>query len=285
MGAIILKIAYFELHSSNPDMKLVIFLVGILCSINLGAQDITISGRVHEGDTGNPLEFSTVTISELASQSLISGAVCDEDGRFEIIGSFQGEYTVSVSFVGFEEHKEHLLVGELNQVFDLGNIRLYPLSETLEEASVSAQKSTISSEMDRKTYSAEDMVAQAGGSVLDAMKTMPGVTVDQEGKVILRGSDKVVVLIDGKQSSLTGFGNQKGLDNIPVANIEKIEIINNPSAKYDARGMAGIINIIYKKEKEEGFNGDLGSYSVNSKYISAPGNGHKISKKGLNNAD
>jgi hypothetical protein len=98
---------------------------------------------------------------------------------------------------------------------------------------------------------------------------------------------KVVVLIDGKQSSLTGFGNQKGLDNIPVANVEKIEIINNPSAKYDARGMAGIINIIYKKEKEEGLNGDvgfaygigaltkpkadlpteLGSYSANSKYI------------------
>jgi len=255
--------------------------------MNLAAQDITISGRVTEGDTGNPLEFSTVTISEITSGNLISGAVCDEEGRFEIIGTFQGEYTVSVSFVGFEEHKEHLLVGELNQVFDLGKIRLYPLSETLEEVSVSAQKSNISSEMDRKTYSTEDMVAQASGSVLDAMKTMPGVTVDQEGKVILRGSDKVVVLIDGKQSSLTGFGNQKGLDNIPVANIEKIEIINNPSAKYDARGMAGIINIIYKKENEEGFNGDvgfaygigalskpkadlpteLGSYSANSKYI------------------
>ncbi len=259
----------------------------ILCSMNLAAQDITISGRVFEGNTGNPLEFSTATISEITSGTLISGAVCDEEGRFKIIGSFQGEYAVSVSYVGFEEHKENLLVGELNQVFDLGNIRLYPLSKTLEEVSVSAQKSTISAEMDRKTYSAEDMVAQAGGSVLDAMKTMPGVTVDQEGKVILRGSDKVVVLIDGKQSSLTGFGNQKGLDNIPVANIEKIEIINNPSAKYDARGMAGIINIIYKKESEEGLNGDvgfaygigalsrpkadlpteLGSFSANSKYI------------------
>ncbi|CAN0585224.1 unnamed protein product, partial [Ectocarpus sp. 12 AP-2014] len=88
--------------------------------------------------------------------------------------------------------------------------------------------------------------------------TLPGVTFDQDGKVVLRGSDKVVVLIDGKQSSLTGFGNQKGLANIPASNIEKIEIINNPSAKYDANGFAGIVNIIYKKEKQTGLNGDVG---------------------------
>ncbi len=87
---------------------------------------------------------------------------------------------------------------------------------------------------------------------------MPGVTVDQEGKVILRGSDRVAILIDGQQSSLTGFGNQKGLDNIPATNIERIEIINNPSAKYDASGMAGIINIVNKKENREGWNGEIG---------------------------
>ena len=130
-------------------------------------------------------------------------------------------------------------------------------------------------------------IAQSGGSVMDIMKTMPGITVDQEGKVMLRGSDKVMILIDGKQSSLTGFGNQKGLETIPSSNIESVEIINNPSAKYDASGMAGVINIQYKKEKENGWNGDasfnfglgtltkakedlpteLGSYSLNPKYI------------------
>ena len=255
--------------------------------MGLGAQDITISGRVTEGDSEIPLSFATAALYEIDSGTLVSGAVCDEEGRFTLMGMFQGGYTISISFVGFEEHRQNLLVGELNENFDLGNIRLFPSAEILEEVSVSAMKSAISAEMDRFIFDAEDMVAQAGGTVLDAMKTMPGVTVDQEGRVILRGSDKVVVLIDGKQSSLTGFGNQKGLDNIPVANIEKIEIINNPSAKYDARGMAGIINIVYKKEKEEGLNGDagfaygigaltrpkadlpteLGSYSANSKYI------------------
>ncbi len=102
----------------------------------------------------------------------------------------------------------------------------------------------------------DENIAQSGGSVLDAMKTMPGITVDQDGKILLRGSDRVMILIDGKQSSLTGFGNQKGLGSIPASNISAIEIINNPSAKYDATGMAGIINILYPEEKQNGFNGD-----------------------------
>ena len=268
-------------------MKQFVFALCLLVTINSLAQEISISGKVSDASSGNPLEFATVTINDITSGELVSGAVCDLEGRFEIVGTFRGEYIVRISYVGFEEHTRELLVGELNENFDMGNTRLDALRAGLAEVTVSARKVVISSEMDKKTYSAEDMLAQSGGSVLDAMKTMPGVTVDQEGRVILRGSDKVIVLIDGKQSSLTGFGNQKGLDNIPVANIEKIEIINNPSAKYDARGMAGIINIIYKKEDQEGLNGDvgfaygigaltrpvadlpteLGSYSANSKYI------------------
>ena len=110
----------------------------------------------------------------------------------------------------------------------------------------------------KKTFNVADQIAQSGGSVLDAMKAMPGITVDQDGRVLLRGSDQVSVLVDGKQSGMTGFGTQQGLGNLPAANIDRIEIINNPSAKYDANGMAGIINIIYKKEKESGFNGDVG---------------------------
>ena len=90
------------------------------------------------------------------------------------------------------------------------------------------------------------------------MKSLPGVTVDQEGRVSLRGSDRVSILIDGRQSSLTGFGSQRGLDSVSAANVEAIEIIHNPSASFDAAGMAGIINIIYKKEQELGLSGDVG---------------------------
>ncbi|WP_225980042.1 outer membrane beta-barrel family protein [Pseudobacter ginsenosidimutans] len=111
--------------------------------------------------------------------------------------------------------------------------------------------------MDKKTFSLAGNISQAGGSVLDAMRNLPGIT-SQDGKLQLRGSDKVMVLIDGKQTALTGFGGQASLENIPASAIEKIEIINNPSARYDANGNAGIINIIFKKEKKEGFNGKLG---------------------------
>lgn len=100
--------------------------------------------------------------------------------------------------------------------------------------------------MDKKVFSVADNITQSGGSVLQSMQSLPGVTL-HDGKVQLRGNDKVMVLIDGKQTALTGFGNQSGLDNIPASAIEKIEIINNPSAKFDANGNAGIINIIYKK--------------------------------------
>lgn len=120
-----------------------------------------------------------------------------------------------------------------------------------------AKASDISNKLDKKTYSVADNISQSGGSVLQSIQNLPGVTV-QDGKVQLRGNDKITVLIDGKQTALTGFGSQTGLDNIPASAIDKIEIINNPSSKYDANGNAGIINIIMKKNKQNGFNGKLG---------------------------
>jgi hypothetical protein len=129
--------------------------------------------------------------------------------------------------------------------------------EQLNEVVVTAQQDAVTGTMDKKTYSVEDNVSQSGGSVLQSMQNLPGVTI-QEGQVQLRGSDQVMVLIDGKQTAVTGFGNQNGLDNIPASAIQKIEIINNPSAKYDANGNAGIINIVMKKEVQQGFNGKVG---------------------------
>ncbi|MEF9478246.1 outer membrane beta-barrel family protein [Chryseobacterium sp. 1B4] len=120
-----------------------------------------------------------------------------------------------------------------------------------------SKKNEIDSRLDKKTYSVADNISQSGGSVLQSMQNLPGITV-QDGKVQLRGNDKVTVLIDGKQTALTGFGSQTGLDNIPASAIDKIEIINNPSSKYDANGNAGIINIIMKKNKQNGWNGKAG---------------------------
>jgi outer membrane receptor protein involved in Fe transport len=263
-----------------------LFIFLSILSLSLFAQNgATISGRIFDDGTNQPLPFASVTLN--LGNEIVSGTISGDDGRFVISGIAHGNYVVRCSFVGYQITEIRVLVGELNNNFDLGRIVLNPSTEVLDEVTIAAKREIVSADLDKKTFKLEDNIAQSGGTILDAMKTMPGVTVDQEGKVMLRGSDKVMVLIDGKQSSLTGFGNQKGLDNIPASNVESIEIINNPSAKYDATGMAGIINIIYKKEQKKGMNGDfgiayglgaftkpkadlptkLGSFSVNPKYI------------------
>lgn len=280
--------------------KSTIFCLLLLSSIVSFSQNgATVSGRIFDSQTNKPLPFASVTVNN--ENQLVSGAISDNSGRFSFSGISKGNYIVKTSFVGYLPSETELLVGELNDIFDLGKIELSPSFEQLDEVTIAAKREIISADLDKKTFNLGDNSAQANGSVLDAMKTMPGVTVDSEGKVMLRGSDKVMVLMDGKQSSLTGFGNQKGLDNIPAANIESIEIISNPSAKYDATGMAGIINIIYKKEKQQGISGDfglayglgaltkpkddlpteLGSYSVNPKYIPSFSLNRKTDKTNL----
>ncbi len=241
---------------------LIIFLLGMLPGF-LAAQgndsDLgTVSGQVSDASSQKSLPYSSVSVFSLPDSTLVTGVITDEAGRFSVEGLGTGSYTLNITFVGYQAKDVKVLVGALNTFFDVGTIALSAVTSQLDEVVVQGQRDIVSSGLDRKSFAVDDILSQSGGSVLNVMKTMPGVTVDQEGKVVLRGSDQVAVLIDGKQSSLTGFGNQKALDNIPAANIERIEIINNPSAKYDASGMAGIINIIYKKERETGLSGDVG---------------------------
>ncbi len=260
----------------------------VLCScFTFGQEKVTISGQLLDATTKVPISFANVVVYASGNETILTGAITDFDGRFEIQELPIGKYRILFSFIGYISQENTLVAGGLNTAFDLGKIELTTSVENLKEVEIIGQQTTTNADLNKKSFYIADNVAQSGGSVLDAMKTMPGVAFDQEGKVILRGSDKVVILIDGKQSSLTGFGNQKGLGNIPASNIERIEIINNPSAKYDATGFAGIINIIYRKEKKTGLNGDaglsfglgalgkrkedtktaLGSYSTNPKLI------------------
>ena len=123
---------------------------------------------------------------------------------------------------------------------------------------MTAQRQILEANLDRRVFDLGQDIARATGSVLDAMRGLPGVTVSQDGQIQLRGSDRVAILIDGKQSGLTGIGNQSGLDSIPAGSIASIEVINNPSAAYDANGMAGVINIVYRQDQAEGLQLDTG---------------------------
>jgi outer membrane receptor protein involved in Fe transport len=219
---------------------------------------VTMSGIVKDKKNNLPLPYVSVTLKSSKDSSFVTGGVTNEEGLFALTNIKQGEYYIQVSYVGYQSIKNSVLVGSLSSFLNLGTITLEEDSKTLKEIEVSAKQDEVSGKMDKKTFNVGDNTAQAGGSVLQSMKNLPGVTVDQNGKVQIRGSEKVTILIDGKQTALSGFDNQSSLDNIPASSIEKIEIINNPSAKYDANGNAGIINIIYKKTKQDGFSGKAG---------------------------
>ena len=230
----------------------------LMVMMTVAFSQTTVTGRVLSYDDKEPLPFTTVAIHKNNAETMVSGTVTNEQGRFVISGLTEGEYRVSVSFVGYNKWEKDITIGKLNDALDLGTITLTLTDLEIGEVVVAAQKQAVLSALDKKNYAVSDFAANASGSVLDLMKSLPGLTVNQEDKIELRGSDKVLVLIDGQQSALTGFGSQKGLENIPVTLIESIEIINNPSSKYDAAGMAGIINIKFKQEKKTGFNGDAG---------------------------
>ena len=267
--------------------RIIPLLLLITVSLNCIAQQSVVSGQIIDEKNKENIPFVTVSVIAKENGKIVSGTMTDENGRFLFSGLPKGEYNMQASYIGYQSKIVGLLIGELNLVYNIGKVALVESITSLDEIQVIGQRQLVSQNLDKKTFDISNNISQLGGSLLTAMSNLPGVSVDQEGKVLLRGSDKVAVLIDGKQSALTGFGNQKGLDNIPASNIERIEIINNPSAKYDASGMAGIINIIYKKERKTGLNGDaglsfglgalnkrkkdlpstIGSYSLNPKII------------------
>jgi len=231
-------------------------LLAFICGAAHAQDEITVAGRIVDSVTGTAVPFATVTI--VRGDAEVGGQLANGEGRFVIEGLDRGSYTVSVGFVGFATAEQPLLIGELNEHYDLGDIALIRAEGVTDEVIVTAQRQVLEANLDRRVFDLGSDIARATGSVLDAMRGLPGVTVTQEGTIQLRGSDRVTILIDGKQSGLTGIGNQTGLDSIPAGSIEAIEVINNPSAAYDANGMAGVVNIIYRQDRAEGLQLDTG---------------------------
>lgn len=219
---------------------------------------VTVSGAVRDNGTKSGLAYANAILKSLPDSTFKAGTVANEQGFFSLHGIAPGSYILELTYIGYTRKQMPLLVGRLSQFLDLGSLDLELNSTTLSEVIVQGSQDAVSQTMEKKVFKVDDNISQSGGSLLQVMQVLPGVTVTQEGTVRVRGNDQVAVLIDGKQTALTGFGNQKSLDNIPASAIERIEVINNPSARYDANGNAGIINIIFKKEVKEGFNGKAG---------------------------
>ncbi len=219
---------------------------------------VTLSGSVKDKAGNTALPFVNIILKQEKDGAFMAGTVSNEEGRFILSNIKSGNYILELSYTGFSTNLQQVLVGSLSAFLDIGTIELQSVAKQLHEVVVTSKLDDISNKMDKKSYSVAANISQSGSSVLQALKNLPGVTATQDGKIELRGSDKVTILIDGRQTALTGFDSQTGLDNIPASAIERIEIINNPSARYDANGSAGIINLIYKKNQQKGFNGKVG---------------------------
>ncbi len=233
-----------------------LFLLLIFISLKAQYKEVTVSGFIKD-EKYLPLAYVNVVLKNSKDSSFISGVLSDENGLYTLAKINPGNYLLEVSYIGYVSSNRPIYIGSLSPNIELETIKMQEDIQQLSEVVVSTKQDEVNGKMDKKTYSIKDNISQSGGSVLQALQNLPSVTI-QDGKVQLRGNDKIMVLIDGKQTAMTGFGNQSGLDNIPASNIDKIEIINNPSSKYDANGNGGIINIIYKKNNDNGFNGKVG---------------------------
>lgn len=214
-----------------------------------------ITGRIIEESTGKPLEYSNLTVFRLPDSTLAGGSITDTKGYFIIDKLKPGQYVLRAEFIGFEKFTTNVKVNPQNPSVNIGTIKLKYSSQLLSEVEVAGEKPMVEFTLDKKVINVEKNIVTAGGSATDILRTTPSVSVDMDGNVSLRGSTNVTILIDGKPSALSSGDKAAILEQIPASSIESIELITNPSAKYDPEGMAGIINIRTKKEKREGLNG------------------------------
>ncbi|MFD0992150.1 TonB-dependent receptor domain-containing protein [Tenacibaculum geojense] len=215
--------------------------------------NITISGKVLEAKSKQPLEYATLVLTNTETQRVLGG-VTNMQGEFSVDAP-AGTYDMKVEFIGFKTKPlaQKTIVENLN----LGTILLSEDLETLDEVEIIAEKSTVEIRLDKKIYNVGKDMTIKGGNASDVLDNVPSVNVDAEGAVSLRGNENVRILIDGKPSALVGLSGTDALRNLPADAIEKVEVITSPSARYDAEGTAGILNIILRKGKITGFNGSV----------------------------
>lgn len=242
---------------------LLLFLFISLQSIAQLPESLKVKGKVIDSLTAAPLGYASVRVFNNQSLKLINGSLTTESGEFSIPLSL-GTYYAEIEFMGYHKYKSRpFSISSEKPVFNLGVIHLGSSANSLKEVVVQAEKSSMQLSLDKKIFNVGKDLANAGGSASDILTNIPSVSVDPEGTVKLRGNENVRILIDGKPSGLVSIKGGSGLQQLQASMVERVEIITNPSARYEAEGMAGIINIILKKDNKQGFNG---SFELTSGY-------------------
>ena len=238
-----LSLLCFSIVSAHPDPE------------NTDVRIGSISGKVVETSSGEPVAYATIVIKSIEDGSTISGSITKEDGSFELKKLPEGTFTFEVQFIGYKKHISEVTISKRKRKVELGVISLDEEAEELSGVEVVAERTTIEQRIDRKVVNVGKDLTTAGATASDIMNNIPSVNIDQQtGQLTLRGNSNVRVMVDGKLSNVPV---EQLLRQIPSTSIKQIELITNPSAKYNPEGMSGIINIILHKNANIGFNGNF----------------------------
>jgi outer membrane receptor protein involved in Fe transport len=215
-----------------------------------------ITGIVIDNETNTPIESATMQLFSLRDSSLVTGTATNKNGEFSIDVRF-GKFKLKISFIGYNNTiVNNLVLNSETPSIDVGTLKLTAGDEmTTKEIEVEAEAPVMETQLDKKVFNVEKSIVSESGSAVDVLKNVPSVTVDADNNVSLRGSSNVKILINGKSSAILGSDPGTVLDQLSSKSIESIEIMTNPSSKYDPEGTSGIINIILKKSEDEGYNG------------------------------
>lgn len=251
----------FQILSMNKPFLTI--LCAIFSALSLFAQpsqgggaqrEVTISGKVIDKETNDPLEYATIAFFNIRQNKIVTGGITDANGEFSIPVPM-GMYNITIEYISFKT----ITISErrLTQNENIGTFTLDLDFEALGEVEIIAERTTVEIRLDKKIYNVGKDLTVSGGTVSDVLDNVPSVSVDVEGNVALRGNDNVRILINGKPSGLVGLNSTEALRQLPAESIEKVEVITSPSARYDAEGTAGILNIILRRSKLQGLNGAI----------------------------
>ncbi|WP_139002574.1 outer membrane beta-barrel family protein [Hyunsoonleella aestuarii] len=215
-------------------------------------KDRVVKGNVIDQETKQPLEYATISFFSYKEQKVVDGTITDINGNFQIKVS-EGIYDIRIEYISYKTFE--LSNKKIDSNLDMGTVSLSLDLETLNEVEIIAEKTTVEVRLDKKIYNVGKDLTVRGGNVSDVLDNVPSVSVDAEGNIALRGNDNVRILINGKPSGLVGLDSSDALQQLPAEAIEKVEVITSPSARYEAEGTAGILNIILRRSKLQGLNG------------------------------
>ncbi len=217
-------------------------------------REVTISGKVIDNETKQPLEYATISFFSKKQNKIITGGITDIKGDFGISVP-TGIYDIAIEYISFKT--QNITNKKITTNENIGTFSLDIDAEALDAVEIIAERTTVEIRLDKKIYNVGKDLTVSGGTVSDVLDNVPSVSVDAEGNIALRGNDNVRILINGKPSGLVGLNSTDALQQLPAEAIEKVEVITSPSARYESEGTAGILNIILRRSKLQGLNGAL----------------------------